>query len=572
MKTSASPTLMRPNSPGWACRCGRATGHVIRAFLRANRAGIVSASNTIPTGGEGGEPGCAVRQEPDSWATSGHEVPDAPVKAAATTVLPERGPDGFVMPVRESSRDLPAGTRAMRTCPTKGLLIGLGCVSLACCGLLAAQDFPLVRGSYLSTAPGQAIGVAIAIDGSIVVGTNRSIGDGNPDNDSGLIELRRPDSNEVVAQWPLDAPLRSLRQGNVAGPAWVAATATEVLVSNSAGSSLADRWMPAGLAGPARVAVSCGGGQIAVLAGNQVGLYAVSGTPLQHFSVAATAVNDLACSAEPTRIYLTGYRQASANLQVAFVEAFDSTGARLWRNWGWSAAEAQAQNLGSDTRGQVLRRVDNTLYFAGSSAGGVPVYLRDPQNLASPANNLGFDAFNQTFNLGGPSIGYYANLDPENGTLRRGQFLLTRLNSGQGNSVSVLDMAIDGMGRVHLGGRAFASMANRGSQQVAGLPVAAYSGGDPHLLVVPESFNSRAHWTSFIGENGRGSVVAIANRGARLAFLIESNQGSLLTPAGNIGAGELDFTPSGSQPAAWLGLWGETAFLEGRFFHDGFER
>jgi hypothetical protein len=471
----------------------------------------------------------------------------------------------------ELAPELPPRTGVMRTRRTAGLLIGLCCVSLSWGGLLAAQDFPLVRGTYLSTAPAQAIGIALAGDGTIIVGTNRNVGDGDPDNDFGLIELRRPDSAALIDQWPLDAPLRSLRQTEPAGPAWVALTSSEVLLGSATGLALADRWAPSGLTGAPSVAVACGGGQIAVLAGNQIGLYDEAGTLLHQFSVAATAVNDLACGIDPIRVYLTGYRQAAADLQVAFVEAFDSNGTRQWRSWGWSAAQAQSQNLGSDTRGQLLRLVADQLLFAGSSAGGVPVFLRDPQDLASAANNISFDPYNQTFNLGGPSIAYYANLDPVEGTLRRGQFLLTRLSSGQGNSISLLGMAIDGQGRLHLGGRAFASMANRGSLQVAGLPVGPYAGGDPHLLVVPGSFDSRAHWTSFVAENGRGSVVAIANRSARLAFLIESNQGALLTPAGLIGADELEFTPGSTQPASWLGLWGETGYVADSVFNDGFE-
>lgn len=444
-------------------------------------------------------------------------------------------------------------------------------LGLSCCGSLAAQNFPLVRGSYLSTEPVQAIGLAIASDGSLIVASNRNIGDGDPDNDQGLIERRRPDTSAAIDQWSLDQPLRSLRQSDQPGPAWVALTTTEVLLGSTSGGTLAQFWSPTGLASQLKTAVSCGGGQIAVLAGNDVGIYSDAGALLDQFTVAATVVNDLACEANPTRIYLTGYRQASANLQVAYVEAYDSTGTRQWRSWGWSAAEAQAQNLGSDTRGQVLHLAGDTLHFAGSSAGGVPVYLRNPQDLTSNANNIGFDAYNQTFNLAGPTFSYYANLDPSDGSLRRGQFLLTRLGNGQGNSISVLGMHLDSTGQLHLGGRAFASMANRSTLQVAGQSVGPYSGGDPHLLVVPADFSSRVQWTSFVAVNGRGSVVAIASRSGREAFLIESNQGSLLTPDGLITASDLNFAASGSQPAGWLGLWGDTSFEAAVLFEDGFE-
>jgi len=425
-----------------------------------------------------------------------------------------------------------------------------------------------VLGSYVDSQPAQAVGLALTLDGRLRVGTNRNVGDADPINDFGAVALR-DQGGAVVAQFLLDAPLRPLRQGGASGPVWVAASDDEVLVGSINGDALASRW-PFAVGSPVRAAIACGN-DVAVLAGSQVSVFSALGALSSQFTVVAAAVNDLACDA--SRIYLTGYRQASPSLQVTFAEAYSRQGALLWRSWGWSASAVQGQGpaLGSDTRGTALRLNDDRLVFAGSSAAGASIFSRDPQNLLLSGSAVSFDAHNATFNVGGPSIGHYADLNPETGALRRGQFLLTRLNSGSGSSVSIQSLAIDGAGRLHAGGRAFAFMANRTTLQADGQPVGAYSGGDPHLLVVPADFSRRDHWTTFVDSGARGSMLAVAARGDRYALLIESDQGSLLTPRGAIAAGDLGFVPSASQPAAWLGLWGVTGINVDRIFADGFE-
>lgn len=470
------------------------------------------------------------------------------------------------MPVPKQNRKCRRATLRIRGSAATLMLLSWGLAPLW------AQDFPLLRGSYLSATPAQAVGLALATEGEVVIGLNLGIEDANPANDQGRIEWRRPDSAAVITALTLPTALRSLRQGGAGEPAWVAASTTEVLMGTASGAALAARFPLSGLAAAPALAVPCGT-EVAVLAGSQLSVFSATGTLQAQFPVSATALADLACLSDGSRLFVTGYRQASAVLQVAFVEAYDRLGARQWRSWGWSNAEVQAQapSLGSDTRGQVLRRIGNALYFAGSSAGGVPVFMRNPQNLALNAGNTSFDLYNQTSNLGGASIGYFAELDPGTGEFRRGQFLLTRLSSGAGNSVSLLSLALDSSGRLQLGGRAFAAMANRSTLQVAGQAVGPYSGGDPHLLVVPGALTSRTHWTTFVDSNGRGSVVALASRDGREALLIESNQGSLLTPAGELTAANLSFTPSSNAPASWLGLWGNTAYASDRVFANGFE-
>jgi hypothetical protein len=276
----------------------------------------------------------------------------------------------------------------------------------------------------------------------------------------------------------------------------------------------------------------------------------------------------VACEADGSRVYVTGDRQLSATLRMAFAEAYSPGGTRLWRAWGHSAAEAQAANSLADTDGRrILRAADGGLYVAARTDGGNNVFRFQPQNLAQAAPNVGFDAFNQTFQLSGaPSLGYYARLDPVTGALVRGQYLLSRLSNGNGNSVGLDALAVAADGALIAGGQAFASLANRAALTVAGQPIGAYSGGDPYLLVVPPDFASRRHWHPPTGESGRGLTRAVASRAGLSAMLVEVNQGRMITVNPALPFSALTFTPASATPGVWLGLTGSP-----RLFASGFE-
>ena len=113
-------------------------------------------------------------------------------------------------------------------------------------------------------------------------------------------------------------------------------------------------------------------------------------------------------------------------------------------------------------------------------------------------------------------------------------------------------------------------MANRTSLSVAGVPVAAYAGRDPSLMVVPEDLGSRIHWTTFIDDGGRGDVVDVAVSANQYAFLIEHTQGSLLTVNAAINGSDLSGVASPDSPYAWLGTWGDVRSAD-FLFADGFE-
>lgn len=427
---------------------------------------------------------------------------------------------------------------------------------------LHAADFPLHLGSYLDSDPATPLGLAIADAGEIIIALERPGGD--------QIQVRRPDTGALLDTLTPGAGLNFLRGAPSSG-AWAASGDFGVVISDASGVAI-ETTVPLGSFATTPTRVALCGQRVVVLAGSQVTLLSGTGGVLNQFSVSATQLADVACSESDALSYVTGYRQVSANLQMAFIEAHDNNGL-VWEAWNHSASEASNANLGSDTRGRVLAMgADGWLYFAGSSAGGVPVYKRDPQDISQNANNIGFDSYNQTFNMGGQNIVYYARLDPANGALQAGQFLLTRLNSGSGNTAIADSLSVDASGTLQLGGRANASLADRNNLSLSGQAVAGYAGRDPHLLVVPSDFQSRSHWTTFIGPEGRGDVVAVASRDGRQAFLIRVIRAEMLTRGAFIDGNALSTAPTDTAPFAYLGTWGNTQYTgPGEIHLDGFE-
>ncbi len=95
-----------------------------------------------------------------------------------------------------------------------------------------------------------------------------------------------------------------------------------------------------------------------------------------------------------------------------------------------------------------------------------------------------------------------------------GQYLLTRLSAGGGNSYTPGAITVDGEGNVYVGGTAAASLPDRSNQQINGNPVAGYRGGDVALFSASIDLGTRNFWTPFTANSGttgsNGSVVGVA--------------------------------------------------------------
>ncbi|MEM6457593.1 MAG: SBBP repeat-containing protein, partial [Acidobacteriota bacterium] len=223
----------------------------------------------------------------------------------------------------------------------------------------------------------------------------------------------------------------------------------------------------------------------------------------------------------------------------AYTALLDSV---VWTNYQWepSVLVNTQNNSVSDSRGyRVTIGPDGQLYYAGFSDGGNTTYRFDPQDPARQLASdelISFDNYNTSFGLSGArSLNHHARYDPATGAIDRIQITLTRLSSGGGNSINVRGIAADPAGRIYMVGQAFATIANRDAQSLAGQPVGPYQGGELHLLIVSPDFQMRDTWTVFTADGGsQGSTGrAIAVRDGAIAFAadIGNSTAQMLTVA-----------------------------------------
>ncbi|MEQ8752846.1 MAG: DUF4347 domain-containing protein [Coleofasciculus sp. G1-WW12-02] len=315
-----------------------------------------------------------------------------------------------------------------------------------------------------------------------------------------------------------------------------------------------------------RVAVA-GQGQVAVLADKQVTVYNPQGTPIGNFTVSGTQIADVAIDSNTSSVFVTGYRQVGANLQLPLLRSYSYTGQINWENYDFSANEATTENLGADTRGlRVAIGQDNQLYLAGSLDGGNSVFQRDPKNITTTAGNVNIDNYTNTSNSGGGKFAYFARLNPATGTLDKGQIFLTRRSSDNaGNSFAVNAITADAKGRVYIGGQAGAFLPDRSQLQINGTPVGDYSGFEGAVIAVSEDFQARELVGLWSGGNPSGSEVNGVAVFGDIRAMVSTNTGTnmiTVNPLQGTSGGNRDAffsvwqspaTPVGNPPTA-IGL------------------
>jgi len=311
-------------------------------------------------------------------------------------------------------------------------------------------------------------------------------------------------------------------------------------------------------------------GQVAVLAGNQVTVYDSQGASIREFNVAGNQIADVAIDSNTSSVFVTGYQQVSANLQLPILRSYSYTGEINWENYNFSANEATSQDLGADTRGlRVAIGQDNQLYFAGSLDGGNSVFQRDPQDITTTAGNVNIDNFTNTSNSGGGKFAYFARLNPATGTLDQGQIFVTRRSNGEGNSFAINAITADTKGRVYIGGQAGASLPNRDELQINETPVGTYSGFEGAVIAVSEDFQARELVGLWSGGDSSGSSVNGVAAFGDIRAMVSTNSGTNLitvNPLQGTSAGSDDAffsvwqssaTPVGNPPTA-IGLENQT--------------
>ncbi|MBO9320082.1 MAG: hypothetical protein J7460_13800 [Chloroflexus sp.] len=278
-------------------------------------------------------------------------------------------------------------------------------------------------------------------------------------------------------------------------------------------------------------------GWVAALLGSSRTLlvYRPDGSMPLAISVPGTAVHDIAIDATSGLVFATGYTQAASDLKVAFLRAYRlNDGELAWQRYGFSASVVKGASLAADSEGRRLAiGADGMLYIAGFTDGGNSIFTRDPADInrtLSASELIKFDTYNNPFNLSGAkSLAWYGRFDPATGTLLRGQWLLTRLSDGKGNSISIRGLAASADGTLLIVGDTACCLQSRNGMQLFDQALGNYESGEPFVLVVKSDFSQRLLWTALAAPAataGSSPAVAAAVTSDRLAVVVNLNPNS----------------------------------------------
>ncbi len=397
-----------------------------------------------------------------------------------------------------------------------------------------SNNFAVSSASYVGDNGDDALnGVAIAPDGTIVL--------------AGTLPGYAPVSPRTLAGGTSGTLVRLTQDGSTVLSVTRLGTALNDVEINSAGALLtcgdlgvarltttADRivWQDDPGTGT-RCAIGADG-TAAVLVGDTITSYAADGTVLGAWQLAGSRHNDVAVAGAEQLVIATGYTQVAGNLQLPYIRAFQYDGTLAWRSYDFNAAPG----LGADSRGErVAIGADGNLYFAGSINGGTgaSVFARDPKDIAvrlGSDRKIETDQYNTPSNVGSVKMTWYGRYNPTDGTLVRGQSLLTRLSSGRGNSISVLGITADARGTLYMVGQTSARIEERDARQVGGVTVGNYSGSEAFFLAVRADMQQRYIWTTFAapGASAGGTpATAVATRNGWVALTATVANGEHIT-------------------------------------------
>ncbi len=214
-------------------------------------------------------------------------------------------------------------------------------------------------------------------------------------------------------------------------------------------------------------------------------------------------------------VITTGFEQKTGILQVAFTEALSYEGESVWKNYDFDDKDIYKENLMADTRGQrVAIGRDGQLYSSYFVNGGTgfSIFYRDPFDLSEEVTadrKIETDQYTKPTNVNSVKMTWYGRYDLNTGDLVKGQSLLSRLNSGKGNSVDVSSITATEDGTVILAGDSAYKIANRSEQTIEGKPVSEYSGFEGYIAIISPDLTQRLAWTPITDSDG--AVAAVRN-------------------------------------------------------------
>ncbi len=279
-------------------------------------------------------------------------------------------------------------------------------------------------------------------------------------------------------------------------------------------------------------------GTAAGLTGNTVTVYDAAGVTLGSWR-AGDNVRDVAVDSAAGLVFATGYTQKASDLKVPYLRAWTYDGQARWTAYDFDASALKAAGLTADAEGlRVAMGRDGWLYFAGNADGGNAIFARDPQDVSrrlSATELIKTDAYNDPYNLSGAkALAWYGRFAPATGSIDRGQWLLTRLSSGKGNSIRIHGLTAMAGGCPVISGEAYASIERRSERRVAGITVGPYAGGEPFVLTLSPDWRTRTRWSPLTapdatGGAGSSPASAIATRDGQVVLGLTLNNGALVT-------------------------------------------
>jgi hypothetical protein len=266
-------------------------------------------------------------------------------------------------------------------------------------------------------------------------------------------------------------------------------------------------------------------GSVAALAGGSAYRYNPDGGGRASWALAGTSPADIAIDSASGLVFVAGYTQKASDLKVAYLRAYEAAGELRWTNYDQSASAVKGASLAADSEG---RRVtigrDGKLYFAAWTDGGNAIYGRDPRDLSRRLGGqelIKFDNYNDPFNISGAkSLAWYGRFEPDSGALLRGQWLLTRLNDGKGNSISIraIDAAEDGT--LLLAGDSAYAIKGRVGMQLGGVTLGDYESGEPFFMVMSPDLTARRLWTALAAPGTSAGSSALRGAAIRAGVLV----------------------------------------------------
>ncbi|MFM7468777.1 MAG: hypothetical protein ACKO37_04700 [Vampirovibrionales bacterium] len=267
-------------------------------------------------------------------------------------------------------------------------------------------------------------------------------------------------------------------------------------------------------------------GTIVALAGNVVYIYKPDGTLVKQFAPNTQGrPEDIAYDPKTKTVIVGGWSQKDGGgckqLQTPWVRAYDLQAKQKWQAWDYSHLQSfTTESSCADSRiTRVKIGLDNKLYFAGTTDGGNSIFRIHPRDLKRRNTVVKADMFTDTYGMkGAKKLMFFARMNPGTGDVEQGQFYVTRLSDGSGNSISPSDITASANGTVYLTGAAVAFFAGRDKQVINGKAIGAYQGSDGYVLVVPSSFKGRLFMSSpHVGCNLTMNAIALGSSSASIA-------------------------------------------------------